>query len=71
MYIWEYDHQVIVCRGYTTGSNTPKEVMFDWWGDTKHNSSWSGGPADRFGDQYPRNPWVTPDVYPNANTDCE
>jgi RHS repeat-associated protein len=71
VYIWQYDHQVIVCLGYTKDSRAPKEIMFDWWGDTKHHRNWSGGPAERFRYEYPLNPGIAADRYSGAVTGCD
>lgn len=35
------DHQVIICVGYSSDGST-KEIIFDWWGDVKHNDNQSG-----------------------------
>ncbi|PWU10511.1 MAG: hypothetical protein C5B50_25470 [Verrucomicrobia bacterium] len=68
--ILRHDHQVVVCRGYTSASTAPREIMFDWWGDTENTLSRSGGSPDPFRQEYPLGPWVTPERYTGAITDC-
>jgi RHS repeat-associated protein len=45
------DHQVVICVGYSA-SGSKKEIIFDWWGDTKHGDNQSGGPPDKFRKEY-------------------
>jgi len=53
------DHQVVICVGYFA-SGAKKEIIFDWWGDTKHGDNQSGGPPDKFRKEY---------RYPQKNTE--
>ncbi|MCX8154905.1 MAG: hypothetical protein N3J91_00400 [Verrucomicrobiae bacterium] len=68
---WVFDHQVIVCLGYTRSSSTPKEIIFDWWGDIRYGRTLSGGPAIHFRREYPYDPWWTQDPYQFAVTSCD
>ena len=41
-----YDHQVIICNAYGYLGQIEKQVMFDWWGQTKWNKRYKDEPPE-------------------------
>jgi hypothetical protein len=52
------DHQVIICIAYDSKGKKKREIIFDWWGDTRYplRRDQSGGPPDKFRKSYPYSP---------------
>ncbi len=68
--IYAVQHQAIICRAFGKDSNMKKEIIYDWWHDTKYNDQQSGGSPDQFRKDWPFEAAVIHDVLNKVMIDC-